>query len=101
MTSETIWYRNFRILWLNQFISIAGLTVLVPLLPIYIASLKDLSVTEIQLWSGIAIAAPAVTTMISSPLWGKLGEDRKSTRLNSSHVSSSYAVSCLKSKIFI
>src|SRR5699024_12781311 len=74
MTSETIWYRNFRILWLSQFISIAGLTVLVPLLPMYIASLKDISVTEIQLWSGIAIAAPAVTTMTSSPLWGQQGD---------------------------
>ncbi|UEX90148.1 MFS transporter [Staphylococcus ratti] len=74
MSNEALWKRNFRILWSSQFISIAGLTVLVPLLPIYIASLKDLSVTEIQLWSGVAIAAPAVTTMISSPLWGKLGD---------------------------
>src|SRR5439155_21089104 len=29
---------------------------------------------------------------------GKLGEDRKSTRLNSSHVAISYAVFCLKKK---
>src|SRR5699024_12298790 len=29
---------------------------------------------------------------------GQQGEDRKSTRLNSSHVSSSYAVFCLKKK---
>lgn len=74
MNSERLWKRNFRILWSSQFISIAGLTVLVPLLPIYIASLEQLSVTEIQLWSGVAIAAPAVTTMIASPLWGKLGD---------------------------
>ena len=74
MTSAHLWKRNFRILWSSQFISIAGLTVLVPLLPIYIASLEQLSVTEIQLWSGVAIAAPAVTTMIASPLWGKLGD---------------------------
>lgn len=72
MTSAHLWKRNFRILWSSQFISIAGLTVLVPLLPIYIASLEQLSVTEIQLWSGMAIAAPAVTTMIASPLWGNL-----------------------------
>src|SRR5699024_11594569 len=32
----------------------------------------------------------------SSP--GEFGEDRKSTRLNSSHVSISYAVFCLKKK---
>src|SRR5437868_12646955 len=32
-------------------------------------------------------------------LTAKLNEDRKSTRLNSSHVSISYAVFCLKKKI--
>src|SRR5437868_12444023 len=30
--------------------------------------------------------------------WGELSKDRKSTRLNSSHVSISYAVFCLKKK---
>ncbi|HDP6142973.1 TPA: staphyloferrin B export MFS transporter [Staphylococcus aureus] len=74
MINQSIWRSNFRILWLSQFIAIAGLTVLVPLLPIYMASLQNLSVVEIQLWSGIAIAAPAVTTMIASPIWGKLGD---------------------------
>ena len=39
------------------------------IMPIYMASLQNLSVVEIQLWSGIAIAAPAVTTMIASPIW--------------------------------
>src|SRR5690625_6692854 len=34
------------------------------------------------------------------PMWGgDLSEDRKSTRLNSSHVAISYAVFCLKKKI--
>ncbi|MGS0651911.1 hypothetical protein ACU40U_13655, partial [Staphylococcus arlettae] len=41
MTNVAVWYRNFRLLWLSQFISIAGLTILVPLLPIYIASLES------------------------------------------------------------
>src|SRR5207249_5738379 len=31
-------------------------------------------------------------------LYGRIGIDRKSTRLNSSHVSNSYAVFCLKKK---
>ncbi len=51
MINQSIWRSNFRILWLSQFIAIAGLTVLVPLLPIYMASLQNLSVVEIQLWS--------------------------------------------------
>src|SRR5690606_41858224 len=35
---------------------------------------------------------------VSMPLEGGEGEDRKSTRLNSSHVKISYAVFCLKKK---
>src|SRR5690606_39707766 len=34
----------------------------------------------------------------SSPLWSSTSKDRKSTRLNSSHVKISYAVFCLKKK---
>src|SRR5207249_8989565 len=37
-------------------------------------------------------------TKVMVPLDGKIHEDRKSTRLNSSHVSISYAVFCLKKK---
>src|SRR5699024_12749772 len=43
----------------------------------------------------------SVTDVVSqAPMsWSKLLADRKSTRLNSSHVSISYAVFCLKKKI--
>src|SRR3712207_8760001 len=34
----------------------------------------------------------------AGPRGGRLGEDRKSTRLNSSHANISYAVFCLKKK---
>src|SRR5437870_7235088 len=34
----------------------------------------------------------------AAPALGEAGEDRKSTRLNSSHVAISYAVFCLKKK---
>src|SRR5699024_11956552 len=36
---------------------------------------------------------------VEATVQNELGEDRKSTRLNSSHVSISYAVFCLKKKI--
>src|SRR5437868_12508672 len=36
--------------------------------------------------------------LIIGPRLGRFGKDRKSTRLNSSHVSISYAVFCLKKK---
>ncbi|MDN8883614.1 MFS transporter, partial [Staphylococcus aureus] len=46
MIIQSIWRSNFRFLWLSQFIAFAGLTVLVQLLPIYMASLQYLSVVD-------------------------------------------------------
>src|SRR5699024_12558450 len=40
----------------------------------------------------------ACLRIIHRPIWQVLSSDRKSTRLNSSHVSISYAVFCLKKK---
>src|SRR5690606_40007716 len=42
---------------------------------------------------------PTVETINGQPSYASLAEDRKSTRLNSSHVKISYAVFCLKKKI--
>src|SRR5699024_11397776 len=42
-----------------------------------------------------------VVSTILSMIFGSFGVDRKSTRLNSSHVSISYAVFCLKRKILL
>src|SRR5947209_12234898 len=36
--------------------------------------------------------------ILLDPLWASIKEDRKSTRLNSSHANISYAVFCLKKK---
>src|SRR5215813_14547490 len=43
-------------------------------------------------------ARAATNSRVSSALMKRWSEDRKSTRLNSSHVRSSYAVFCLKKK---
>src|SRR2546429_4268328 len=46
----------------------------------------------------LTIAASLATRWIGAILFGLLAEDRKSTRLNSSHGYISYAVFCLKKK---
>src|SRR5699024_12080116 len=53
--------------------------------------------TEALLLHGGAIFLPQCPRSASDGVQGK-GRDRKSTRLNSSHVSISYAVFCLKKK---
>lgn len=63
----------FAVLWLGQFAATAGLTVVVPLLPFYLADLGTPS-GDIALWTGISLAAPAVTQMLTGPLWGAVGD---------------------------
>src|SRR5690625_6789804 len=44
-----------------------------------------------------AMSEPGLQALLAGLVWG----DRKSTRLNSSHVAISYAVFCLKKKIMV
>src|SRR5689334_24766689 len=48
--------------------------------------------------SGLVQPEHLLSTHLSGPTWITGGRDRKSTRLNSSHSSISYAVFCLKKK---
>src|SRR5690554_1482712 len=59
--------------------------------PMFNYLLRPLTATLSYLWSGWGAIA---SLLLFCAVW----EDRKSTRLNSSHVRSSYAVFCLKKK---
>src|SRR5690625_2379421 len=48
--------------------------------------------------SGVHLALVSALDVLRDGRWGRSEEDRKSTRLNSSHVAISYAVFCLKKK---
>jgi MFS transporter, DHA1 family, staphyloferrin B biosynthesis exporter len=65
--------RAFAILWFGQFTSVAGLTVVVPLLPLYLAGL-GLPGAAIPWWTGVLLAAPAATQLVTAPLWGMVGD---------------------------
>src|SRR3989442_4851694 len=56
--------------------------------------------SHLPAYAGIALLlhAPLVLVLLLPPLPGAVVADRKSTRLNSSHVRISYAVFCLKKK---
>lgn len=65
--------RTFAVLCLGQFAATAGLTIVVPLLPFYLAQLGT-PAGEIPWWTGVSLAAPAVTQLISGPVWGLIGD---------------------------
>jgi hypothetical protein len=66
--------RTYALLWTGQFFAIAGLTVVVPLLPFYLASF-GLKAAEVALWLGLTLMAPAVTQALTGPFWGGWGTD--------------------------
>src|SRR5690606_40694541 len=47
----------------------------------------------------ILLVLAVLLRVIDAKFWGVVAIDRKSTRLNSSHVKSSYAVVCLQEKV--
>jgi len=68
------WRRNLYILFLVQLLSLAGFSMVIPFLPLYIKELKITTGGSIEFWSGMAFAAQAVTMMISAPFWGAIAD---------------------------
>jgi MFS family permease len=66
--------KSFQILWGGQFLAIASLTIMVPLLSLYMTELGALTIEENRLWTGLSLAAPALTFILFSPLWGRMGD---------------------------
>jgi len=68
------WRRNLLVCAIGSFTTIIGMTLILPILPLYV---HDLGVTEpgaITTWSGIAYAATFLTAALTAPLWGHLGD---------------------------
>src|SRR5690349_23651232 len=64
----------------------------------YTTLFRSSSIKETILECGALPMERSSTSSIRRYMWLKNHRDRKSTRLNSSHVESSYAVFCLKKK---
>ena len=69
-----LWERNLYSLWFARFIAIAGLTMVMPFLPLYIRELGIAGREEVKLWSGLIYAAPFMISVFMQPLWGIMGD---------------------------
>ncbi|TYP73904.1 MFS transporter [Paenibacillus methanolicus] len=69
------WKKNLAVLWVGQFLVMAGMTMIIPFLSLYLQS--DLGLTdahETATWAGIIFAGNFVTSFLFQPLWGKLSD---------------------------
>lgn len=58
----------------GSFTTILAMTLLLPILPIYVAGLGVSGQAAITMWSGVAYAATFVTAALTAPLWGRLSD---------------------------
>ncbi|MDQ5988475.1 MAG: MFS transporter [Syntrophus sp. SKADARSKE-3] len=68
------WKKNLYAIWIAQFFSSVGLTMVTPFLPFYIRELGVTGSDEVNLWSGIIFAAPFLLSSLMQPIWGVLGD---------------------------
>lgn len=68
------WKLNLSVLWFGNFLVMAGMTMIIPFLPLYIQDLGITDPGEVALWSGLIFAGNFVTSFLFQPLWGKLAD---------------------------
>lgn len=69
-----LWKKNLWVCWFGVFATSAGLSQLIPILPLFIEQLGVHNVAEIEEWSGIAYGVTFILMAIFSPIWGKAAD---------------------------
>lgn len=72
--SNTNWKRNLYILMVCQFFIMAGMTMIIPFLPLYLQELGVTDPAAVSRWAGIIFGANFLTAFLFAPLWGKLAD---------------------------
>ena len=68
------WKRNLVVIWFTQLVAIAGFTVVLPLLPLYVRELGVVGDREVRIWAGAIFSAHGVAMGIFGPIWGALSD---------------------------
>lgn len=68
------WRRTLGALWLAQFLTMLGMSMFLPFLPLYLRSLGVTGKGELETMSGLLYAAPFFAAVIATPVWGYFGD---------------------------
>lgn len=69
------WKKNIIVLWFGMFFVMAGMTMIMPFLSLYLQS--DLNVTdthEVAIWAGVIFSVNFLTSFLFQPIWGKVAD---------------------------
>lgn len=68
------WHRNLRVLWFGTFISEGAISIIVPIMPLFLKTLGQYSNGQINLLTGAAFSITFLVKAIASPWWGKISD---------------------------
>jgi DHA1 family multidrug resistance protein-like MFS transporter len=68
------WKINLIVLWFGQFMVMAGMTMIIPFLPLYIQELGITNQDHVAVWAGIIFAGNFITAFLFQPFWGRLAD---------------------------
>jgi DHA1 family multidrug resistance protein-like MFS transporter len=69
-----IWKRNLIVCWFGSFATSAGLSQLLPILPLYVNELGVHELEAIEQWSGFIYGVTFIFMAIFSPIWGRAAD---------------------------
>jgi len=68
------WRKTLYVIWLSQFITMVGMSLVVPFLPFYVRDLGITDPDDVAWWSGLAFSGPFIVSFFLIPVWGYLGD---------------------------
>lgn len=68
------WQKNLYVLWICEFFITAGMSLVIPFLPVYIGQLGVHQIGAQERWSGLIFSATFMVSAIAQPIWGRLSD---------------------------
>ena len=68
------WQRNLYVLWIGEFFMTAGMSLVIPFLPLYISQLGVHQIASLEVWSGLIFSATFMISVFAQPVWGRLAD---------------------------
>jgi DHA1 family multidrug resistance protein-like MFS transporter len=68
------WKQTLFILWISNFIAVAGTSLIMPFLPLFIERLGVHQMSSVEQWSGWIFAAQMLTAAVFQPIWGAMAD---------------------------
>ena len=65
---------NLWVISAAQFLTLAGMTAILPLIPLYLPQLGVSDPTSVKYWTGALASAPFVVAVFATPVWGIAGD---------------------------